>query len=239
MHYITGIRDLKTILNPELLQQTGLGACEYLLIRSDKFNWKKDLQKSLANVGNEQQLLAMSISVAHDNTITAITLLCRKVELTKEFIDRLNEYIFHLPGLLKGFLEDRWKESKQAYPLVFVWYTSMDSNSTLTEYRCIAPAFRKMGIMKLASLAQVKCLQKAYGSEHELISHAIHPATYLFFNPDDKKLTHFRRGDSHVKSCGALMKAHEPVKSPLLQQSLFDQGLSPKEELKESKNQPK
>ncbi|MCX7125762.1 MAG: hypothetical protein NTU49_08505 [Gammaproteobacteria bacterium] len=128
------------------------------------------------------------------------------------------------------FLEEGAKVDGGRYPLFLEFNRNTATPDIYVSYRFVAPDYREKGIMKKLSLALLKKIQEMHPDLSFYIkAYAIHPATYLFFNPAEKELKFFDplRGHRANQLLETLLKAHEPKTSSVIGVGLF----TPKKQL--------
>lgn len=189
----------------------------YLLLQSNSIDWEQNL-KTMLNVvkGNPERVCVIGLVVnsnLQSSKINTILLIVRVKELNDEFINHLRTY---LAGgeLTDGvdvltFLKKKWQNDASSYALTFFWSTFLVSNTTHIFYRAISEAYQGKGMLKNVSLEMIKKLQEIYGSHHIISSNVIHPATFLFFRPQDKQLVSYESGKEMEITCGDLLEAHK------------------------------
>lgn len=209
---IKTVKTLKSIFDADMLLNIFDQEPVYILVNNNELHWTVDLTQQLNTIVDKNKLLAISLIITHSRSprVDSITLICLKKNLTPTFYKKINEYVNECTqSNMIGFLKEQWLKNNSKYPLTFMWTTRLDCGYTLIADRAVAPAYQRKGLMKTVSLELIKHLERVYGSEHELKSIAIHPATYLFFNPHDKELKHYNEGTWQEMSCNLLLRMYD------------------------------
>lgn len=217
--YIKTTEDVQTIFLPLTKHLTGR-VSHHLIATTDK-KCLEDLS-SLKKETSDFCAIALFASHSSDTRMDCIFLVVKPEDIDSDFMNQINAYVSAKNCKILSFLDSRWKMDTNAFPLVFLWTTRTMEHFTLIADRAVSPAYRSKGIMKEVSLNLVEHLSAEYGKYHQLQSFPIHPATYLFFNPDDKNLKSYYENDLQILSCAILLKLH---RKPAIPQFIFSPEL--------------
>lgn len=203
---------------------------KYLVIQSRIGEWRNTLSSSLEDVGDSW--IHVALQIQHDEPrLDTILFVCHTNEINDWFLDILTNYLYNKTQstpLLEA-LDEKWEINHAAYPLLFMISTRLDPDASYTTicYQTIAPAYREKGFMKKISLNLIVNIMREFGEDHMVDSFTVHKASYLFFNPSDKKFQHFYPGDFQNLSCITLLRAHHVlVKEPVLTDTARDGWMS-------------
>lgn len=231
---IRNTNELKVILNDK---KTSLPSqnCDYIVLHTSAEQWHEMFILKLKHSSNP--FLHVALQVSHGNyRLDSIIFTCHRDEINGWFLNAINMYVNDIKRdePLLQMLEKNRNGNDSAYPMLFMLTTRLDADYSVLSYMAIAPAYRQNGIMKGISLNIMECLMKEFTPEHKVKSFAIHPASYLFFNPTDKALKYFYPDDLQELSCGDLLRCHgrlpdkqieffltETTKEALIKLSLF------------------
>lgn len=206
---IRNLQDFKNIIDEN---SNNIKSDNYILLHSNRMTWRNELLSALEGV-IENKHIHIGLLVKIDNQrLDTLILTCRRDEINDEFLNQISNYVNDIGGeCILNFLERKWLEDDTKYAMNLMFTTSLNSqydDYTLISYTAVAPTYRKNGLMKRISLNLIERLKEEFGPEHSIKSFAIHPATYLFFNPRDKEFNHFHPQELQELSCKLLLKSH-------------------------------
>lgn len=135
-----------------------------------------------------------------------------------EFINALYETLESTQrASILQFFEKKWQANSSKFPAFF--YLTVNENDFNCQihisYRAIAPAYRHKKAMREISLYLLRSIKSSLGSNAyltEVTSITNHPATYKFFNPQDKYLHDYREGEFQNVKLELLLKQYDHIK---------------------------
>lgn len=209
---IKTVDTVKNIFDEATMQKIFNQLPRYLLVNNSQSDWFQNMSSQLEEVKDDNELLAIALIVTHTTSprIDSICLICPKKDISPAFLAQIDHYInrYNHCSIIR-FLGEQWTKDNAKFPLTFMWTTRLDGGYTLISDRAVAPAYQRQGLMKTISLNLIGHLEQIYGYEHELQAIPIHPATYRFFNPQDKTLKFYEAGDLQNMKCEMLLKIHQ------------------------------